>query len=507
MPSAQIHSKAPHGQRLPPRDDGLAAGPSQAPRVSRGQRVTRRALALAFLAVLSGVSSGCALAAASDELPAVAPVTRPGDGRPVAGLGKDFHRSRRDALRRELGDEGLVILRGLPESRGYTEFRQDKSFWYLTGVASPNATLVMDLGSGEELLFLPEPNAQKEGWEGELWDSGDAWVKEVTGFEEVRPAGELMSTLRSRLPSRGTAWVPRAPHVTMSGCFDRAGPADRAQAQDPLDGRPSREDALAGQLAETFGAQVKDLSPTLGELRRVKSADELAALRRAADSGARAMIKAIESTAPGVGEWEIDALLGFEQLLHGADGVAYYAIVGSGSNSCVLHYNASSRRMQDGELLLVDAGPELDHYTTDITRTWPVNGRFTPEQAAMYDAVLAAQEKAIAAVKPGVTLAWLSDLANGELRARGYGDQIRHGVCHYVGLEVHDTGSYAKPLEPGVVFTIEPGAYDEAKGYGVRIEDVVVVTETGCEVITRGVPVDRTAVEELVGRRAGSLAR
>ncbi|RKY18547.1 MAG: hypothetical protein DRQ55_13110 [Planctomycetota bacterium] len=477
-------------------------------RPTRPTRASRLALlALPLAALLLPACSGPRSAGSEPRPERIQPVSRAGDGSPSAGLGRDFHAGRRALLAERLGDHGVVVMRGLPETRGYTEFRQDKNFWYLTGVESPNVTLVMDLDTGREILFVPESNSMKESWEGELWDSDDDWIAPLTGIAEVRPNSQLMATLGELLPLRGTAFVSRTPWVTVSGCFDRASPADKAQAKDPLDGRPSREDALAGNLGESFGVKVEDLAPTLGEIRRVKTQIELAALRRAADSGARALREAMASTRPGVGEWEIDALLGFEQQLEGADGMAYHAIVGSGHNACVLHYSASSRAMQDGELLLVDAGPEVDHYTTDITRTWPVNGKFTPAQAAQYDAVLEAQQAAIDAVRPGITMAELGGIANGILIERGYEHMIRHGVCHYVGLEVHDSGSYGKPLEPGVVITVEPGLYDDDTGFGVRIEDVIVVTEDGCEVITRGVPVDRASIEALVGRPGRLQAR
>jgi Xaa-Pro aminopeptidase len=472
--------------------------------------LTTLALALlipACAGVAEGVAKGVAEVAPRER---IQPVSRSGDGSPSAGLGRAFHAGRRAELRERLvaaGGSGVVIMRGLPETRDYTTFHQDKNFWYLTGVESPDATLVMDLDSERDILFLPEPNPVKEGWEGEIWDSDDDWVPPLTGIAELRPAGQLMATLGVMLPAAGTAWVSKSPWVTVSGCFDRAIPANKRQAADPLDGRPSREAALAGNLAESFGVKVEDLAPTLGEIRRVKTKEELSALRRAADSGALALMEAMASTTDGVGEWEIDALLGFEQELEGAGGEAYHAIVGSGPNSCVLHYNTSARTMHDGELLLVDAGPEVDHYATDITRTWPVNGKFSPEQAAQYDAVLAAQAAGIAAVRPGITLAEIGGVANGVLRDMGYGDMIRHGVCHYVGMEVHDTGSYGKPLEPGVVFTVEPGLYDEETGFGIRIEDVVVVTEDGYEVITASVPRDRAAIEAIMAKEGRLQAR
>jgi len=172
--------------------------------------------------------------------------------------------------------------------------------------------------------------------------------------------------------------------------------------------------------------------------------------------------------------------------------------VGAGPNSTTLHYSASTRKMQAGEMLCVDAGPEVDHYTTDITRSWPVSGTFSERQAEMYDAVLAAQAAALTHCKIGGTIAEVDAAANEVLIERGFGKFIRHGTCHWIGLEVHDVGDYTRPFEPGMAFTVEPGLYDEEHDIGIRIEDVVVITELGHEIITRGVPVEREAIEALI---------
>lgn len=459
----------------------------------------RQCAPVALLLALVTCLAACGSPHVSDTLPPpVNALSRSGDGLPICGLGKAFHGGRRSLLRERLGSSGFVLLRGLPETRDYTEFRQDKVFWYLTGIESPGATLLMDLTSGLELLFLPHANAGKEFVEGELWDSSDEWVRELTGIGQVLPEDALQDTLLEMLSEGDVMWISRHPFIGLGGGYDRAVPANLKRRSDPLDGRQSRESTLETRLQETYGVEVKDLSHELHAMRLVKTSEEIAALKRAGISGARAMTEAIRSTAPGVGEWEIDALIGFVQQREGADGMAYHAIVGSGPNSCVLHYSASTRRMQDGEVLLIDAGSEVDHYTTDITRTWPVGGRFSERQAELYDAVVAAQAAGIAAVRPGATLMEVDNAANEVLRKRGLGGLIRHSVCHYIGLEVHDVGRYFEPFVPGVVFTVEPGVYEAETNIGIRIEDVVVVTEDGCEVITRDVPVSREAMESLV---------
>ncbi|MBI1380334.1 MAG: M24 family metallopeptidase [Planctomycetaceae bacterium] len=426
----------------------------------------------------------------------VAALTRPGDGRPVAGLGAAFHGGRRAALRELLGD-GLVLVRGLPTPRGYVPFRQDKTFWYLTGIESPDAALLMDSKSGEEILFLPEANAALESWEGELWDVGDTWVKELTGFRDVRPASELLAVLDERLDAGSTIWISTYPEVVQAGAADRSRPFDAQRRGDPLDGRPARADALKEQLERRFGAKVADCRRQLEELRWVKQPAELDALRRASESAARAMVDAIRYTKPGMGEWEIAARMAYVHQLEGASGPAYLPIVGAGANSCILHYGAVGRRMQESEVLLVDYGPEVDGYISDVTRTWPVGKTFTARAAELYDIVLEAQLAGIAAVRAGATFATIETACNEVFQRQGVMKYRMHGVCHTVGLEVHDTNVRRGTLVEGSVFTVEPGLYDREAGIGIRIEDVVLVTADGVEVLSASVPKTRAEIEAL----------
>ena len=449
------------------------------------------ALTLALLAPLP----------ADDDVPSLARTT---NGAPHCGLGKAFHAGRRERLAEELAD-GVLIVRGLHEVRDYRAFHQDKTFWYLTGVASQGASLLMDVESGREILFLPEATRRlraTEGWNGEIWDTGDEWVSELTGIAEVRAADELPATLEELAGADRVVWTSLHPEIGLTGGFDQAVMGDAAIERDPLDGRLPREKALWENLVERFGEErVKDCSPVLDAMRLVKTEEELAAMRRAARSGALAMSEAMRSTRPGLGEWELEGLMTFMHMKEGAEGPAYHAIVGAGPNSLVLHYTASARRMEDGEVVLIDYGGEVDHYTTDITRTWPVGGKFSERQAELYDIVLEAQEAAIAAVKPGMTIRELTGIARGVLQEHGVGNLMPHGLSHWIGMEVHDVGDYRTPLEPGMVFTIEPGVYEPDTDIGIRIEDVVVVTEDGCEVITALVPKEREEVERLVAEQ------
>jgi Xaa-Pro aminopeptidase len=424
-------------------------------------------------------------------------LARLGDGKPVCGLGKDFHAGRRAALMAKVGAE-LLVFRGLPGPRENLAFRQDKNFWYLTGIESPDAALVLDGKSEKTILFLPEQDLGTEIWNGEIWDAADAWVKELTGIEDVRPIEMLVPTLEKLLDGRKKLGTSLAPSIVLAGSYDAAGPYEREQAEDPLDGRVSREKALAQKLAEKLGVEVFDVYPTLVDLRLIKTPEEVAAMRRAARAGALAHIEAMRSTRPGIGEWELDAVMSFVQVREGGFGKAYEAIVGSGANACVLHYTANDRRMQAGEVVLIDYGPELDHYTTDITRSWPTDGTFGKRAAELYDAVLEAQKAGIAACKPGATFRDVSNACKAVYQARGLEKLVRHGPCHYIGLEVHDPGDTRKPFVPGMTFTVEPGLYDPEAGIGIRIEDVVVITATGCEVLSDLAPKERSEVEATV---------
>jgi Xaa-Pro aminopeptidase len=460
-------------------------------------RTARSAAALALLAL-------CAPARARSAPPQAAGAAGPAAGQEhvrQAGLGAGFHAGRRAKLVAALRQEtpaGVVLVRGLPAPRDYLRFTQDKTFWYLTGVESPNAALLIDLASGDEVLFLPKKSAMAELWDGEQWDAGDAWVPEVTGIRDVRPSGELLAALKERTAAAKLVWISKEPWVALAGCYDQAGPYDSAIARDPLDGRASREAALEERLRERLGVEVRDCAGALNEMRRVKTPEEIAALRRAAEVGARAMEEAVRSSRPGLTERHLEAVMSFAQRCEGAAGPAYQAIVGCGPNALVLHYSQVGRELRAGEVVLLDYAPEVDHYVSDITRSWPVDGAWTPRMAEIYDAVLAAQAAGIAAVRPGRTMNDVEKACRRVLAERGLGKLLPHGTCHYVGMEVHDVGANGKPLEPGVVFTVEPGVYDAASGIGVRIEDVVVVTEDGCEVLTAAAAKERERLTRLV---------
>ncbi len=426
-------------------------------------------------------------------------LARESDGLPICGLGAEFHKGRRDALAERLGS-GVLVLRGMPKPRGAETFRQDKNFWYLTGVESPDVAFVRDVATGAEVLFVSRPNAFEEQWSGEIWDTADEWVTEITGISDLREARDFEAAIAEFAGEEAPIWTVQAPWITMSGSYDYAGRYVSRRAKDPYDGRKTRERTFADKLSQRFGDRVQDATKDLYEMRIVKTEAEIEAMSRAARAGALALAEAMRSTRADLGEWELDALMSFVQQRHGADGPGYAAIVGSGPNALTLHYNTSNRRMRDGELVLADYGPEVDHYVTDITRTWPVSGKFSPRQAELYQAVLDAQAAGIAAAKPGSSLGEVDAACAELLKERGFQKLMAHSAVHWIGMEVHDPGPRA-PLEPGMAFTVEPGLYETATAIGIRIEDVVVITEGGCRVISSDCPRSIAEVEALVAER------
>ncbi len=451
----------------------------------------------------SSMRFACAVLAAFSFLLPNAPGQEAIDRLPECGLGKDFHAGRRAELTRRL-ESGVFVIRGLPLPRQNRQFRQDKMFWYLTGVSSRDAALVIDVASKREILFLPKASKSlsfTEGWDGEIWDTDDEWVPGLTGFTEIRSSEDLLDVLQELTADQKTVWISKHPSIELQGSYDTASKYDNTLRGDKLDGRVPREEAFAQKLAEHLeGVTVEDCRFQLIEMRLHKTAEEMVAMRNASRTGALALAEAIRSTRPGMGEWELDGLIGFMQTQFGATGPAYDAIVGSGPNSLVLHYLDSGRVLRPNEVVLIDFAPEYDHYVSDITRTWPTDGEWSPRMAELYDAVLEAQQAGIAICKPGVTMREVDRACYRVLSEKGYGDLLKHGACHFIGMEVHDPdGSLSNvPLQEGACFTIEPGLYEKETSIGIRIEDVVAITKDGCEVLSRDVTKDRAELSALI---------
>jgi Xaa-Pro aminopeptidase len=388
-------------------------------------------------------------------------------------------------------------------------FRPDSDFWYLTGFAEPESVLVLvPLQAGTSspkprtILFLREKDREREIWTGRRL--GLAAAPGALGIDEARPIERLWDDLPALLRNvERIVW--------------RAG-LDEARDREMMSLLARLRASAKGPVVPPL--ELLDPAPLLHEMRLRKSAAELDVMRRAARITRDAHVAAMKRAKPGVNEREIDAGLEAAFKSAGATGAAYTNIVAGGANACILHYVENDQPLRDGDLLLVDAGSEVDYYASDVTRTYPVNGRFTPEQRAIYDVVLDAQLAAIAHVKPGVTFTSVHEVAlerlvrglvklgllpgpvEMELGQDGYKRFYMHRTSHWLGLDVHDCGAYvvegaSRALEPGMVLTVEPGLYvapdDETvearwRGIGVRIEDDVLVTAAGHEVLTAGIP-------------------
>mgnify|MGYP000350774975 CR=1 FL=1 len=267
-------------------------------------------------------------------------------------------------------------------------------------------------------------------------------------------------------------------------------------------------DQFGRKLAETYEVEVQDLTLMLDNLRLVKTPEEVEAMRRACEISGAAHVHAMKTARPGEYEWQVGARMTGKMLELGAMGPAYLAIGGSGPQACILHYPQANQLLEEDHVVMIDYGAEYRQYVADISRSWPVAEKFSKRQAEVYQAVYDAQEAAFELCKPGATLGQVGAAAQRVIRDRGFGP-MWHGVSHWLGMATHDVGAYRKRLEPGMVFTIEPGLYfrpeaceDAAarfSGIGVRIEDDVLVTETGAEVLTRDIPKRAADVEAAVG--------
>jgi Xaa-Pro aminopeptidase len=431
---------------------------------------------------------------------------------PLPPLPKEEFQARRAALAQRLHaarpDERCVVLvRGAQRQPDMGAFAQDQDFRYLAGIDEPNLALLLVVDEHGALahdeLLVPPYSPFTATWDGNYLAPGEA-TAERTGF---RTAGNVRSLAR-RLgellaPADGDGRRPRLytllqPAPRTGSTPSKAAETAEAIARDPLDGRASREQALVQALRKAHdGLVVEALEPFLHAMRPHKSPAEIAVLRRCAEIAAAGIAEAMRSCEVGHFEYQLAAVARFVFTVHGAGPDAYAAIVGGGPNGCILHYNACTRRLEDGDLIVMDYAPTLHGYATDVTRTFPASGKFTPEQRKLVQDVYEIQQALIAEVKPGARLSELGRRCAQLLLARGYRND--HGPCHHVGLAVHDPS--VDVLAPGMVITVEPGAYLRDVGMGCRIEDTILVTEDGCEVLSKDVPSTPDAIEALMAGR------
>ena len=429
--------------------------------------------------------------------------------------------ARRAALMEAIGPDAIAIVRSLPErlrnGDAFHPFRQASDVVYLTGFVEPETTLVIRPGAKTDrvVMFVRPRDPELETWDGRR--AGLEGAKERYGADAAYPSHELEAKL-PELVANVDEW-----HVGL-GIDD---------ALDALVARTLAKLRRTEKKGKRPPRAIVDPRVALHELRLKKRPEELAALREAAKISSDAHIEAMKLGRPGASEHELEAVINYTFRKRGGGGPGYSTIVGAGVNATILHYIENKCRIADGDLVLVDAGCEFDHYTADITRTWPANGKFSPAQRDVYDLVLRTQVAAIAMAKPGATLEQIHEycvrsLTEGMVALKlltgsvddlisdqSYRKFYMHGTSHWLGLDVHDAGAYtrggkARVLEPGMVITIEPGLYiasdapnvpDALRGIGVRIEDDLAITSGAPEVLTAACPKQIAELEAITSSR------
>ena len=408
---------------------------------------------------------------------------------------------RRAALMDQVKD-GAIILFGDASVPAGTHFRQDNDFFYFSGNEDLGAILVLLPASRSSYLFLPQRTAREKQYDGPgLLDDPDGKAK--AGFTDILAAADLDESL-ARILGRvsGKFHVRLSPRDSLDDARSETALMDGRRARSHYNDQLSVDLYRIEKLRQRYPQmEFRDVAPAIDALRAIKSAEEIEIARRNGALSAEAVKQAMLATRPGVFEYEIEAAAIAVVLEGGAKGAAYAPIVGSGPNSCIFHYDKNSRRAEAGDVVLMDFGADLDHLAMDITRTWPASGRFTDEQREVYRIVLEVEKACIEAYKPGATPKDVRDHVAAVMKTKGIDPRgLSGGFGHGVGLSVHDV-PLGGVLKEGMVFAIEPALYYPEKGFGVRIEDTVLITKTGCEVLTKGVPKEIDEIEKLLAVR------
>jgi Xaa-Pro aminopeptidase len=418
------------------------------------------------------------------------------------GYSKEEFTRRRNALMEKVSD-GMVVFFGEALPQPAAHFRQDNDFYYFTGVEDVSAILLLAPKMKESYLFLPQQSPREAMMEGPNLLK-DPKAEEKTGFQEIYELSlfdEFLARMTSRLGQ--TIYLRLAPRDTVDNARYETQLFQARAARSHYNALISLDNYRIQKLKERYpGCEFKDITPFVDAMRMIKSPEEVEVMRRNGKISAEAVKEAMLASKPGVFEYEIEAVAMHIIIKGGAKSAAYPPIVGSGPNTCIFHYEKNSRRVEEGDLVLMDFGANLDYLSMDITRTWPASGKFTPEQRRVYEVVLAVLNACLEAYKPGVTAEDVQKHVEEVMRKKGLDARgLRGGFGHFVGLGTHDVGPRPLALEEGMVFAVEPALYDPEKNMGIRIEDTVLITKDGCEVLTKDVPKEIDVIEKLLLKR------
>ena len=403
-------------------------------------------------------------------------------------------------------DSPIILwgLTGREESAQTYIFAQEENFYYLTGHNEEGAGLIIlpakssagDASTGmRECLFLPAKNPQKEKWNGVRMSPVDPGIEARTGFSSVKPYAEMRAAVEN-LAKTYPSFFTILPY------------------EKELGGYPHEKEVVDWLQQAAPQSKVQDIRAQIDALRQIKSPGEIAFLQRAIDLTLDSHLEAMRMMRPGLYEYQVGAKMVEVHAKGGSEAEGYAPIVGAGPNSTALHYDRLSRKIEDGDIVVLDVGAQYAGYSADITRTLPANGKFTARQLEIYNIVLGAQNAALAALKPGMELCPKGnkslqkisyDYINShgkDLHGKSLGQYYIHGLGHNIGLNVHDPGEYCKPLEPGMVVTMEPGIYIPEENLGVRIEDDVLITDTGYKLMSERLPRDPAEIEKIMAQAA-----
>ena len=416
-----------------------------------------------------------------------------------------------------IGADAVAIVQGAPLARGFVYPRQSNEFYYLCGVETPHAYLVLDGRSRKTTLYLPPRNERLERSEGRVLSADDAGrVTALTGADEVRSTREMAGEWASSIGRVSAIYTPFQPAEGQGESRGELRAANLAAVDDPWDGRLPREARFVELVRARFPrAEVRDLSPVLDELRSVKSPREVALIRRASQIAGLGVLEAMRSTEPGVWEYQLDAAARYVFLVNGARLEGYRSITASGTDNINnAHYYRNDRQAQGGDLVLMDFAPDYRYYTSDVGRMWPVSGAFAPWQRELLQFVLRYRNETLRRIRPGVSgqqihnevqAAMMPVLESATFSKPAYAAAARTlvetgggALSHPVGMAVHDVGGYRDLLKPGHVFSVDPQLWVPEERLYIRYEDTIVVTETGIENFTDFLPSELADIERLV---------
>ena len=430
----------------------------------------------------------------------------------------DFQ-ERRSQIFEVIGNNSIALIQGAASIAGFKVFRQTNTFYYLCGLESEHAYLLLNGKTKTSTIYLPNRDKARESSQGKILSAEDAdLVKKLTGVEHVRGYGSLANDLvGTGLINRGAPYLytPLSPAEIGNDSRDEILHGQARAASDPWDSQSTREARFKKLIMERFPQfEIRDLSPILDAMRLIKSPKEIEIIRNATEIAGLAIMEAMRSTSPGVYEYQLDAAAKYIFYLHGAQGDGYPSIIGGGTNAYMGHYFHKRDVLKDGDLVLMDYAPDYHYYTSDVTRIWPVNGKFNKKQAALYNFIVAYRDALFRYIKPGITsnevlnkaavdmkeyLIGKSFVKLAHLKAVQNGLTFRGHFQHPVGMAVHDVGRvHGVTLQEGMVFTIDPMIWIPEERHYIRIEDVAVVTKTGVENLSDFVPSKINDVEQTI---------